>query len=121
MKAQEIFEQSVRTMKTLLTKAEMRESIGRAQERGEEGNLRLLEAERQNVNDLVRRIAGEKSAGELLRSATQDLRDAVVLRYLRNREIFMKTFPEGIEDIDPDPVAIWAAVMISPGDDRPAA
>jgi hypothetical protein len=41
----------------------------------------------------------------------------MVLRYLRNRDIFMKTFPDGIDDIDPDPVAIWAAIMISPMDE----
>jgi hypothetical protein len=42
----------------------------------------------------------------------------MVIRYLRNRDIFMKTFPEGIEDVDPDPVSLWAAIMISPHDER---
>jgi hypothetical protein len=121
MKAQEIFERSVKAMKMLLSKDEMRESIGRAKERGEEGNLRLLKKERLSVNDLVRGISGEKAPKNVLQSAPQDLRDAVVLRYLRNREIFMKTFPDGIEEADTDPVAVWAAIMISPGDEGPAA
>jgi hypothetical protein len=121
MKAQQIFEQSVKTMKMLLTKEEMMASIVRAKERGEEGNIALLEKERQNLNDLVRRIAREKASGDVLRSAPQELRDAVVIRYLRNREIFMHTFPDGIADIVADPFTIWASIMISPGDERPSA
>ncbi len=121
MKAQEIFEQSVRAMKTLLAKDGMMESIRRAKERGEEGNVKLLHEERNNVNELVRRIALENAPEKALRSVRQELRDAVVVRYLRNREIFMKTFPDGIEGVDPDPVAIWATIMISPADEGPAA
>jgi len=29
----------------------------------------------------------------------------------------MQTFPDGIEEIDPDPAAIWGAIMISPQDE----
>lgn len=121
MKAQEIFESSVKVMKMLLTKDEMMESIRRAKERGEEGNVRLLDKERENVNELVRRIVKDKGPREVLKSLPQERLDAVVVRYIRNREIFMKTFPQGIEDADPDPLSIWAAVMISPGDDKPDA
>jgi hypothetical protein len=121
MKAQEIFESSVKVMKMLLTKDEMRESIRRAKERGEEGNIRLLEKERESVNELVRRIVEREGSPEILQSVSQEKLDAVVVRYLRNREIFMKTFPEGIEDADPEPLATWAAVMISPGDEKPDA
>ncbi len=121
MKAQEIFENSVKVMKMLLARDEMMESIRRAKERGEEGNVHLLDRERENVNKLVRGIVEAKGSREILKSAPQDVRDAVVVRYLRNRELFMKTFPDGIEDIDPDPVAIWASVMISPADERAAA
>jgi hypothetical protein len=121
MKAQEIFENSVKVMKMLLTKDEMMESIRRAKERGEEGNIRLLEKERENVNELVRRIVEGGGSREIMKSAPQERLDAVVVRYLRNREIFMKTFPEGIEDVEPEPLTIWAAVMISPGDDKPGA
>jgi len=121
MKAQEIFESSVKVMKMLLAKDEMMESIRRAKERGEEGNTRLLDRERENVNELVRRIVEGTDPRESLKAVPQERLDAVVVRYLRNREIFMKTFPQGIEDIDPDPLAIWAAVMISPGDEKPDA
>ncbi|MEJ2697888.1 MAG: hypothetical protein P8013_14730 [Candidatus Sulfobium sp.] len=44
----------------------------------------------------------------------------MVLRYFRNRDVFMKTFPEGIESLDTDPVSVWAAMMISPHDEKPA-
>ncbi len=121
MKAREIFESSVKVMKMLLTKDEMMESIRRAKERGEEGNTRLLDIERGNVNELVRRIVKEKGPREILKAVPQARLAAVVIRYLRNREIFMKTFPQGVEDAAPDPLAIWAAVMISPGDEKPDA
>ena len=121
MKAQEIFEQSVKAMKTLFSKNEMMESIRRAKQRGEEGNARLLLQERGSVNELVRSIAQDKAPEIALRSVPGELRDAVVVRYLRNREIFMKTFPDGIEGVDPEPIAIWAAIMISPEDEGPSA
>ncbi len=121
MKAQEIFESSVKVMKMLLTRDEMMESIRRAKERGEDGNIRLLGKERENVNELVCRIVEGGGSREILRSASQEMLDAVVVRYLRNREIFMRTFPEGIENVEPEPLAIWAAVMISPGDEKPGA
>jgi len=120
MNAREIFENSVKAMRQILTREEMMESIKRAKERGEEGNLRLLEEERENVNQLVRNIfdgGGSKAATEAKR---QEVVDAMVVRYLKNREIFMRTFPDGIEDIDPDPLSIWASIMISPADEMPA-
>lgn len=120
MKAQEIFEGSVKAMKQFLTHDEMKDSIKRAKERGEEGNLSLLGKERENVNELVRRVVNAGSPRDALKGAEQEVIDAMVLRYLKNREVFMKTFPEGIDDIDPDPFSIWASIMISPADEIPA-
>jgi len=120
MKAQEIFERSVQAMKQLLTKEEMMASIKRARERGEEANLRLLENERENVNELVRKIIEKGGSKEVLKAERGDVIDAMVMRYIKNREVFMKTFPDGIEDIDPEPFSIWASVMISPADEMPA-
>ena len=120
MKAQEIFEQSVKAMKQLLTKEEMMGSIKGAKERGEEGNLRLLGLERENVNELVRKIAGEGGSKAVLKAERREVVDAMVVRYLKNREVFMKTFPDGLEEIDPDPFSIWASIMISPADELPS-
>ena len=117
MKAQEIFQSSVKTMKQLLTRDEMMASIKRAQERGEEGNLRLLAGTREGVNELIRKVVDAGGSKAVLEGEPQEVIDAMVLRYLRNREVFMKTFPDGIEDIDPDPFAIWASIMISPRDE----
>jgi len=119
MKAQEIFENSVKAMKQLLTHDEMMDSIKRAKERGEEGNLGLIGRERENVNELVRRLVDAGGSKDALQGVAQEVIDAMVLRYLRNREMFMKTFPEGIEDIDPAPFSIWASIMISPADEMP--
>jgi len=119
MNAREIFEKSVVVMKQLLTKDEMMGSIKRAKERGEEGNQKLLSERREQINGLVRKIADAKGSKASLDAVPRELTDAMVVRYLSNREIFMKTFPEGIEDIDTDPVSIWASIMISPGDEGP--
>lgn len=118
MKAEEIFEKSVKVMKEILTSEGMKASIQRAKKRTEEENLALLIKERENINELARKIA-EGHDGELLKSVPTELLDAMVLRYLKNRDIFMKTFPEGIDDINPDPFLLWAAIMISPQDDKP--
>jgi hypothetical protein len=119
MKAEEIFEQSVKVMKEILTPAGMIASIKRAKERTEQENLGLLERERENINELVRKIS-EAPQNASAHSLPPELQDAMVLRYLKNRDIFMKTFPGGIEDINPDPFMLWAAIMISPQDDEPA-
>jgi len=118
MKAEEIFEKSVKVMKEILTSEGMIASINRAKNRTEEENLGLLMKERENINELVRKIA-EDPDRELLQSVPVELVDALVLRYLKNREIFMKTFPDGISDINPDAFSLWAAIMISPQDDKP--
>ena len=118
MKAEEIFEKSVKVMKEILTSEGMKASINRAKNRTEEENLGLIIKERENINELVRKIA-DGSDLELLQTAPLELLDAMVLRYLKNREIFMKTFPKGIDDIDPDLFSLWAAIMISPQDDKP--
>ena len=118
MKAEEIFEISVKVMKEILTPEGMIASIKRAKSRTEEENLGLLIKERENINELVRKIA-EGYNRELLKSVPVELLDAMVLRYLKNRDIFMKTFPKGIDDIDPDLFLLWAAIMISPQDDKP--
>jgi len=118
MKAEEIFEQSVKAMKRMLPSAAMIASIKRAKSRTEEENLTLLNRERENINELVRKLA-ETHDGDFLQSVPLELLDAMVLRYLKNRDIFMKTFPDGIDDIEPDPFALWAAIMIAPQDDAP--
>ena len=118
MKAEEIFEKSVKVMKEILTSEGMKASINRAKNRTEEENLGLLIKERENINELVRKLA-EGHDRELLQSVPMELLDAMVLRYLKNRDIFMKTFPEGIDDINPDPFSLWAAIMISPQDEKP--
>jgi hypothetical protein len=118
MKAEEIFEKSVKVMKEILTPEGMIASIQRAKNRTEEDNLGLLIKERENINELVRKIT-EGHGRELLQSVPMELLDAMVLRYLKNRDIFMKTFPEGIDGINPDQFSLWAAIMISPQDDNP--
>jgi hypothetical protein len=120
MKAQEIFEKSVEAMKQLLAREEMMGSIRRAKDRGEEGNLRLLEEEREHVNELVRKIVDEGGSNAALKAERGEVVDAMVVRYLKNREVFMRTFPDGIEEIDPDPFSIWASIMISPADETRA-
>ena len=118
MKAEEIFEKSVKVMKEILTAEGMKASIQRAKNKTEEENVGLLIKERENINELVRKIA-EGHDLELLQTVPTELIDAMVLRYLKNRDIFMKTFPAGIDDINPDPYSLWAAIMISPQDDKP--
>jgi len=119
MKAEEIFETSVKVMKEILSAREMNASIQRARNRTEEENVGLLIKERENVNELVRKLA-EGHDRELLKSVPEELTDALVLRYLKNRDIFMKTFPNGIDGINPEPIALWGAIMISPQDDAAA-
>lgn len=106
-------------MKRLISNSEMSDSLHRARDRGDDGNKDLLVQERENINALVKKIAREDASAEAVKGASRRLLDAMALRYLRNREIFMKTFPDGIDNIDPDPVSIWAAIMISPRDEDP--
>lgn len=119
MKAEEIFQAGVRVMKELLTPVGMKEAIGRIKERTHEENAALLERERESINELVRKIAETDMPRDALEEIDQDLLDALVLRYFRNREVFMKTFPGGIESLNADPVSVWAAMMISPHDEKP--
>ena len=118
MKAEEIFKTGVKIMKELLSASEMSAALQRARERTEEENVGLLIKERENINELVRKIADGRDRA-LLQSVPQESIDALVLRYLKNRDVFMKTFPDGIENINPEPVLVWAAIMISPQDDAP--
>lgn len=120
MRAEEIFEKSVAVMKQLVTPKGVTEALVRAKGRTEGENLGLLLRERENINELVRKIVDAKGSRQALNGVPEELRDAMVMRYLRNRDIFMKTFPEGIEDVDADPVSIWAAIMISPQDEMRA-
>ncbi len=120
MRAEEIFEKSVAVMKLLLTPKGVTEALVRAKGRTEGENLGLLLRERENINELVRQIVDAKGLRQPLDGIPQELGDALVMRYLRNRDIFMKTFPEGIEDVDTDPVSLWAAIMISPQDEMGA-
>jgi hypothetical protein len=118
MRAEDIFGRSVMIMKQLLTSQGTLDAIARVRGLGEDEILKLLAGERENVNELVRKVVDAGGSKDVLKDAPQELTDAMVMRYLRNREIFMKTFPGGIEDIDDDPVAIWAAIMISPMDEN---
>jgi hypothetical protein len=117
MKSEEIFRKSVEVMKQLLTSDGMKDAIKRAKSRSEADNEALLASARERLNELVRTVADAGGSASALEGAREELIDAMVLRYLRNRDMFMKTFPEGIDDIDPEPVAIWAAIMISPMDE----
>jgi hypothetical protein len=117
MKSEEIFKKSVEVMKQLLTSAGMKDAIKRAKGRGEAENAAMLDRDRERLNGLVKKIAVAGGSASALQGVPADLIDAMVLRYLRNRDIFLKTFPDGIEDIPPDPVLIWAALMISPIDE----
>lgn len=105
-------------MKEILPSAEMTASLQRARNRTEEENLGLLAREREKINELVRKIA-DGFDRKTIDALPLELIDAMVLRYLRNRDMFMKTFPDGIDDISSEPIALWAALMVSPRDDAP--
>jgi hypothetical protein len=117
MKAEEIFKISVDVMKQLLDKEAMRASLSRAKARKEEENSGLLARERENINELVRKIAFSDGSMDALSRASRDLIDAMVIRYLTNRDVFIKTFPDGIDGLPDEPFSIWAAIMISPRDE----
>ena len=110
MKSDEMFKASVQVMKGLLGARGVAEAITRAQGRGMESNAALIDRYREQINELVRAILDAGDPGRILENATQELKDAMVVRYLRNRELFLQTFPDGIEGIDHDPGAIWAAI-----------
>jgi len=74
----------------------------------------LLDTYRVQINDLVRSIREAEDPDSVLRETTFEVKDARVVRYLINWEMFMQTFPGGIEGIDRDPAAIRGAIMISP-------
>ncbi len=117
MDSKELFEKSVSVMKQLFRQEEMNDAIKRAHERGEKGNRELLEKERDYVNELIRLIADAHGSPEPLAGIQELCKDALILRYFRNRDLFLKTFPEGIEQVGEDPVSLWAALMISPLDE----
>jgi hypothetical protein len=116
--AEEIFKSSVDVMNRLFPSGGMTVAIKRVKGHSEAENLGLLERKRAAVNELVRQVADAGGAGGPLNDVPEELVDAIVLRYLRNREVFLKTFPAGIEVADPDPISLWAAMMISPLDER---
>lgn len=117
MKADDILSASVQAMKSLLGPDSITEAIKRARGRDEETNVALLDTYRVQINDVVRSICETGDPHGIIREISIDLKDALVIRYLKNREMFMQTFPDGIEGIDPDPASIWAAIMISPQDE----
>ena len=119
MRSDEIFRVCVEVMKRLMGAEGVAEAVARARERGQEANAALIDSYRLQINDLVRALLDAEDPDRVLRNAPPELRDAMVLRYLRNRELFMQTFPDGIEGADPDPAAIWAAIMIAPQDESP--
>jgi len=117
MKADEIFQASVEVMKRLLTPERVTEAIKRSRDRDAQANVGLLETARERINELVRTVLDTEDPDSVIQQASQELIDAMVLRYLRNRDVFMKTFPDGIDEVDPDPAALWGAIMISPEDE----
>jgi len=117
MKSDDIFRTSVEVMKRLLGTSEVAAAISRARKRDSETNIDILDTYRIQINDLVREIAEAEATDNVVREMTVELKDALVLRYLRNRDIFKQTFPDGIDGIDPDPAAIWESIMISPLDE----
>ena len=117
MRSDDIVNASVQVMKRLLGTEGITEAINRTRKRDTESNAALLDTYRIQINDLVRSILEAEDPDSVLRETTFELKDALVIRYLKNREMFMQTFPSGIEGIDPDPAAIWGAVMISPQDE----
>jgi len=119
MKADEIFQASVEVMKRLLTPERVTEAIKRSRDRDAQANVGLLETARERINELVRTVLDTEDPDSVIQQASQELIDAMVLRYLRNRDVFMKTFPDGIDEVDPDPAALWGAIMISPEDEDP--
>ena len=104
MKSDDMFKASVQVMK-------------RALSRDTEANVTLRETSREQIDGLVPSMLEAEDPDGVLRKASSGLKDALVIRYLRNRELFMQTIPDGIEGIDPDPIAIWGAIMISPQDE----
>jgi hypothetical protein len=117
MKADDILSASVLAMKSLLGPDSVTEAIKRARGRDEETNGALLDTYRVQINDVVLSIRETGDPHGIIHEISIDLKDALVIRYLKNREMFMQTFPNGIEGIDPDPASIWAAIMISPQDE----
>jgi hypothetical protein len=117
MRSDDIVNASVQVMKRLLGTEGITEAINRTRKRDTESNAALLDTYRIQINDLVRSILEAEDPDSVLRETTFELKDALVIRYLKNREMFMQTFPSGIEGIDPDPAAIWGAMMISPQDE----
>ncbi|NJD56541.1 MAG: hypothetical protein FIA94_09085 [Nitrospirae bacterium] len=117
MKSDDIFKASVQVMKNFLGAGEVAAAISRARNRDGETNIEMLDTYRTQINDLVREIVESGDPDNVVRELTVEMKDALVLRYLRNRDIFKQTFPEGIDGIDPDPAAIWEAIMISPLDE----
>jgi len=117
MKADEIFQASVEVMKRLLTPERVTEAIKRSRDRDAQANVGLLETARERINELVRTVLDTEDPDSVIQQASQELIDAMVLRYLRNRDVFMKTFPDGIDAVDPDPASLWGAIMISPEDE----
>ncbi len=117
MKADDILNASVQAMKSLLGPESVTAAIKRARGRDNETNVALLDTYRLQINDVVRSIRETGEPHGIIREISIDLKDARVIRYLKNREMFKHTFSDGIERIDPDPASIWGAIMISPQDE----
>ncbi len=117
MRSDEIFRMSLHVMNRLLGQDGVADAMKRARGRDGETNAALLDTYRVQINDMVRSIVEAGDADGVIREASVDLRDALVMRYFKNRDMFMQTFPDGIEGVDPDPAAIWGAIMISPQDE----
>ncbi len=117
MKSADVFRASVQAMKSLLGPDGLTEAIRRARDRYKEANVALLDTYRVQINDVARSIRETGDLHGIIREISIDLKGARVIRYRKNREIFMYTFPDGSEGIDPDTAAIRGAIMISPQDE----
>lgn len=117
MKTDDILRASVQVMKRLPGPEGVTAAIKRARGRYREENAALLDTYRVQINDLVRSILEMGDPDGMIREITIDLKDALVIRYLKNREMFLQTLSDRIGGIDPDTAAIWRAIMISPHDE----
>lgn len=112
-----MFKASVQVMKRLFGTKSVDEVMKRAQSLDTEAKVTLLDTSRGQSNDPAPSMLEAEDPDGVLRKAPSELKDALVIRYLRNRELFMLTIPDGIEGIDPDPTAIRGAIVISPQDE----
>jgi mevalonate pyrophosphate decarboxylase len=95
MKSDDILRASVQAMKRLLGLEGVTAASKKARERDKVKNAALLDTCRVQINELVRSLRETGDPGNVIRETSIDLKVARVIRYLKNREMFMQTFPAG--------------------------